>query len=61
MAKQLRFIDAEAILEIFLYDRVSRFDPPKVRAAKQKASSEAQKRMNLKKRKRGCFCRCMTS
>ena len=48
MAKQLRFIDAEAILEIFLYDRVSRFDPPKVRAAKQKASSEAQKRMNLK-------------
>ena len=48
MAKQLKIVDATAFQEFFLYDRVSRFDPPKVRAEKQKASSEAQKRMNLK-------------
>ena len=48
MAKQLKIVDAGEILELFLYDRINPFDPPKVRAAKQKASSEAQKRMNLK-------------
>lgn len=48
MAKQLKIIDSCAFQELFLYDRAGRFDPPKVRAAKQKASSEAQKRMNLK-------------
>ena len=48
MAKQLKIVDAGEILELFLYDRINPFDPPKVRAAKQNASSEAQKRMNLK-------------
>ena len=48
MAKQLKIVDAGAIQDLFLYDRISPFDPPRVRAAKQKASSEAQKRMNLK-------------
>ena len=48
MAKQLKIVDAGAIQDRVLYDRVSRFDPPKVRAAKYKASTEAQRRMNLK-------------
>ena len=51
MAKQLKYIDAldengEGILILALYDRCSPRDTPKQRAAKHKASSAAQRRMN---------------
>ena len=48
MAKRLKTVYAGAIIERALYDRISGREPPRERAAKAKASSEAQKRMNLK-------------
>lgn len=48
MAKQLKRWAGGPLQLLILYDRVNRYDSPKVRAAKSKASSEAQKRMNLK-------------
>ena len=46
MAKILKLIDAGGIQVAALYPRRSGRESPKVRAAKQKASSEAQRRMN---------------
>lgn len=46
MAKTLKRIDAGGIQVAALYNRGSRRDAPAQRRAKQKASSEAQKRMN---------------
>lgn len=48
MAKQLKQYDGGRLQLFILYDRVNRYDSPKVRAAKNKASSEAQRRMNQK-------------
>ena len=48
MAKQLKQWDGGRLQLFVLYDRASRYDSPKVRAAKSKASSEAQKRINQK-------------
>ena len=46
MAKTLKIIDAGGLQVVALYSRRTGREAPKVRAAKQKASSEAQKRMN---------------
>ena len=46
MAKILKLIDAGGLQVAALYNRRSGRESPKVRAAKQKASSEAQRRMN---------------
>ena len=46
MAKTLKRIDAGGLQVEVLYPRRSRHDTPQQRAAKQKASSEAQRRMN---------------
>ena len=48
MAKRLKTVYAGAIIERALYDRTTGREPPRERAAKTKASTEAQKRMNLK-------------
>ena len=46
MAKTLKIIDAGGLQVVALYSRRTGREAPKVRAAKQKASSEAQRRMN---------------
>ena len=46
MALLLKRIDAGGIQVAALYNRRSRFDTPAQRAAKEKVSSEAQRRMN---------------
>lgn len=46
MAKILKLIDAGGLQVAALYNRRTGRESPKVRAAKQKASSEAQRRMN---------------
>lgn len=46
MAKMKKIIVAGCLVVEAVYSRGSRHDPPKVRAAKRKASSEAQARMN---------------
>lgn len=46
MAKTLKRIDAGGIQVVALYNRRSGWETPKERAAKQKASSAAQRRMN---------------
>ena len=46
MALSLKRIDAGGIQVAALYNRRSRYDTPAQRAAKEKASSEAQRRMN---------------
>lgn len=46
MAKSLKRINAGGLQVEALYPRQSRYDTPQQRAAKQKASSEAQRRMN---------------
>ncbi|MBQ9685043.1 MAG: hypothetical protein IJV41_00655 [Oscillospiraceae bacterium] len=46
MAKMKKIIHAGSLVIETLYPRKSRHDEPEVRQAKQKASSEAQKRMN---------------
>lgn len=48
MAKIKKIITAGPYQKVVLYSRGHRSDPPKVRAAKRRASSEAQKRLNLK-------------
>lgn len=48
MAKTKKIIQAGPYRQEVLMSRGSRYDSPKQRAAKQKASSEAQRRMNLK-------------
>ena len=48
MAKRLKTVYAGAIIERALYDSPAGREAPKVRAEKSRASSEAQKRMNLK-------------
>ena len=46
MALLLKRIDAGGIQIAALYNRRSRYDTPAQRAAKEKVSSEAQRRMN---------------
>lgn len=46
MAQTLKRIDAGGLQVEVVYDRRSRYDTPQQRAAKQKASSEALRRMN---------------
>ena len=46
MAQTLKRIDAGPLRIEALYPRASRYDTPRQRAAKQKASSEAQRRIN---------------
>lgn len=48
VAKQLTIVDAGALQEYVLRDRVSRYDSGKPRAQKQKATSASQKALNLK-------------
>lgn len=48
MAKTLKYTDAGGIQVAALYDRCTARDTPAVRAAKHKASSEAQRKLNQK-------------